>query len=694
VSEPEHLTPEDHTRLPSKARVRRLLKRATEVLSTSSRKELYVFVSSPAECAAERKLVDRLIDEINKSEQASQNRILFKSLRWENLPPGETQDGDYQGRISRLLRLAGRDRFELYLGFVRSQLGTPTPRYASGTVEEFEVALRERRKRGLPAEVLFYFIGEPKVRSPQVEAFQKELEDRKFLYSLVSDRKQFEARLREHLLHIVETWRGWRNRVKRLFHVFKLFVKLILVVAVVAYMVLEAWTVTAVRADVRSGEYQRAIDLWSTRVRYLPISSAMLQKDIDAALFQISARRLIKALLVQGIDPYTWKQRHLREFEVSALTRYAKQQLTNAHRAGSSADDPELRALIAMADDWVLAARLASDATKPGSRAGTSPIESFIAYAPRASVLAWLEKGIASNMPGSAAEAIVNAAAKRSDAAVTIATLEALRSGRLGKSAPTLPLNFTCAPSEQACASSSAVIERWLSEGADAPPANALGQLASWAQPSRLQASDRAFVDGRIVALMDQKQFDDISPALIGYLARSGSPVARTALSTRLTRHTPGEINFNSAERVALFDALPAIGVAEADRLALQLSQRSYDELSSLKGMKFIPSDAAVQAAYLRWLAGHGLAQWQMHRAWVKQLLDRGLRGDFDGFALQSFNDAFRGVLVQLDEPAFADLYGAVTSPVVDTADHALSGRHAYILRVLSGSGPTSLRGV
>jgi len=60
---------------------------------------LHLFVSSPGDCSAERTLVEEVVADVNRSAAAEQAAIEIKVLRWENLPPGETQGLDYQGRI-------------------------------------------------------------------------------------------------------------------------------------------------------------------------------------------------------------------------------------------------------------------------------------------------------------------------------------------------------------------------------------------------------------------------------------------------------------------------------------------------------------------------------------------------------------------------------------------------------------------
>ena len=113
-------------------------------------KRLTVFVSSPGDTAAERDIVIRVLERNSQGETARKLRIDFQALRWEDWPPGAGEPGDAQQHINRILKQAGLEYYDIYLGMMKGRVGTPTPRAASGTIEEFEVALLGRKKRLRP----------------------------------------------------------------------------------------------------------------------------------------------------------------------------------------------------------------------------------------------------------------------------------------------------------------------------------------------------------------------------------------------------------------------------------------------------------------------------------------------------------------------------------------------------------------
>jgi hypothetical protein len=171
---------------------------------------LHLFLSSPGDCQAEREKVREIVGRINVSAAARNRKIELKLVRWEDLPPGEAQPGNLQGRIDDLLKRYDLNHFEIYLGCMKDRVGTPSGEAKSGTLKELADATERRRKTGFPAEVLFYFVRERAARPVAVQAIADELTAKGFLYAETPSLEDF-----EHLTRIVTEWFAWRNRLRR-----------------------------------------------------------------------------------------------------------------------------------------------------------------------------------------------------------------------------------------------------------------------------------------------------------------------------------------------------------------------------------------------------------------------------------------------------------------------------------------------
>ncbi len=99
-------------------------------------KLLRVFVSSPSDTNSERELVERIIHEQN-TYWGEVLGIMFEYVGWEThtypaigVDPQEVINGQVTD-------------YDVYIGILATRLGTATPRFSSGTVEEFEGAYRK-----------------------------------------------------------------------------------------------------------------------------------------------------------------------------------------------------------------------------------------------------------------------------------------------------------------------------------------------------------------------------------------------------------------------------------------------------------------------------------------------------------------------------------------------------------------------
>lgn len=115
--------------------------------------ELKIFLASPSDVPTEKdRYVDQVIDEINRT-VASDKGVVLKVFRsGKNTFPGYGEDG--QAVVNEQIGKMGN--YSLFIGIMWNRIGTATPRAESGTVEEFELAIKALKKKGQP-QIWFYF---------------------------------------------------------------------------------------------------------------------------------------------------------------------------------------------------------------------------------------------------------------------------------------------------------------------------------------------------------------------------------------------------------------------------------------------------------------------------------------------------------------------------------------------------------
>lgn len=628
--------------------------------------------------------MEAVVADVNRSAAAQQAGIEIKVLRWENLPPGETEQLDYQGRIDDLLKRVGLERFEIYVGFMRTRLGTPTRRYPSGTVDEFETALDRKRRAGLPAEVAFYFLGPPEATSAQVASFRSDLTSRGFLFSEAADAHIFRSRLHEHLTHIINGWWQWKNRVRRSVRTLKIAGIGFGIIALWAYVAADAATYVRLERLLRAQQYATAVTSWRANGPWLLASHWLTRNRIYSAVQSVAAARLMQALLEEGVDPFTWKDDQLRPFEYSALSLYAHQQRAKDPDFRIESDAARRRALVALAADWKAARQLATRAALAAEGQNPPEMRDFIVHAPASEVITWLNEDRSNQMATYIAASILSDVKERDDFPVSIAALDAARSGRLGKEARDIDSDFGCQIDLAQCASmANALLVRWMRQP-DTPPPAPLGALLTFADPRRISDKDWRTIEPSLLALLSDRRFNDIESILIESLARSPSAASRAELLSLVRRHCVGSISFGFRERAALLDALPVLQADAPDRIALRVAKRSAAEAAELSSTAYAPDDSIVQSAYLRLLVHLPRFHWGTHRDWIRGLLDRRLSRKVPELEQADFDRAFAALLAQLDADRFLDLFEHLPAPLVDSIDTRLSERRDYLLDLLT----------
>ena len=127
---------------------------------------LRLVVASPGDVAKERRLVSRVVDEVNRV-TAEELGLIVKAILWEtDAYPGFHVEGP-QGLIDEVL---GLDSCDLLVGIFWKRFGTPTTDAESGTEHEIMRAYKSWKEHKRPG-IMLYFSRKP--YSPQTE---KELE--------------------------------------------------------------------------------------------------------------------------------------------------------------------------------------------------------------------------------------------------------------------------------------------------------------------------------------------------------------------------------------------------------------------------------------------------------------------------------------------------------------------------------------
>ena len=168
---------------------------------------LKVFVSSPSDVSNERSIVVEVMEEINRTWAAFLG-VRFEPILWEtHCRPG--QGSDPQQVINEQIP---KD-CDIYLGVLWKRFGTPTPRFGSGTEEEFRSAYTQHKKHPKKTSVLFYFKNEPVSPAEidpdnlaKINQFRKSLGPMGVLYWNFGAAEEFRQLTRIHLSRELQQW--------------------------------------------------------------------------------------------------------------------------------------------------------------------------------------------------------------------------------------------------------------------------------------------------------------------------------------------------------------------------------------------------------------------------------------------------------------------------------------------------------
>jgi hypothetical protein len=166
---------------------------------------LSIFLASPGDVSYERSRVGNFVSEWNDL-WGPELGIHLELLKWET-HAFPAAGSDAQDVINSQIE----DEYDIFVGIMWHRIGTPTPRAASGTEEEFGRALKRFRSEGRP-HLMFYFKDAPipmDADSSQVAAvaqFKARISAEGVLYWLFLDPQQFDQLVRVHITRTVQRW--------------------------------------------------------------------------------------------------------------------------------------------------------------------------------------------------------------------------------------------------------------------------------------------------------------------------------------------------------------------------------------------------------------------------------------------------------------------------------------------------------
>jgi len=112
--------------------------------------KIKIFLASPSDVKKERSYVVEVINEINRT--IASKGVILEVVSSEHTFPGYGQDG--QSVLNK--QIGAMKEYDIFLGIMWSRAGTATPRAESGTIEEFQRAVRAKKNHNKP-EIWFYF---------------------------------------------------------------------------------------------------------------------------------------------------------------------------------------------------------------------------------------------------------------------------------------------------------------------------------------------------------------------------------------------------------------------------------------------------------------------------------------------------------------------------------------------------------
>ena len=169
---------------------------------------LRVFVASPSDVPDERRVLEGVINEYNRT-WAKTLKVHLDLIKWETHTYPAIGD-DAQEVINRQVG----DDYDILLGIMWGRFGSSTGRAESGTEEEFNRAYRRSTSSPGSVQIMFYFKDAPIRRSEmdleqlsKVDAFQRRIAaEHGVLYDTFETTEEFRTKVLFHLSKVVQDY--------------------------------------------------------------------------------------------------------------------------------------------------------------------------------------------------------------------------------------------------------------------------------------------------------------------------------------------------------------------------------------------------------------------------------------------------------------------------------------------------------
>ncbi|XSG76263.1 hypothetical protein ACP8Y2_04525 [Herpetosiphon llansteffanensis] len=162
--------------------------------------QIRIFLASPSDVASERRIVQKVVNDINKTIAKDQNMIV-EILSSERALP----EYGVRGQASINRQIGNMKNIDLFIGILATRIGTKTPKAVSGTIEEFNRAKKHNAKLGYPDIWIFFkeisdqiINNSDEYQIRELEKFKKSIQP-KSLIKYYQNNKNFEDQLREWL---------------------------------------------------------------------------------------------------------------------------------------------------------------------------------------------------------------------------------------------------------------------------------------------------------------------------------------------------------------------------------------------------------------------------------------------------------------------------------------------------------------
>ncbi len=171
-----------------------------------TRQILKLFLASPSDTDAERKIVHEVVNAWNRSTGHNRGWQVDVFDYTKNVAPSYGRDGQkIINEASGSLR-----NYAFFIGILKHRFGSPTPRAPSGTKEEFGRAVRAYRSTGR-IEIMLYFSdaslkdtsNDSLIHKQKVNNFRKSVQHESF-YKTFKSQNDFRSQFSEHFLMQVE----------------------------------------------------------------------------------------------------------------------------------------------------------------------------------------------------------------------------------------------------------------------------------------------------------------------------------------------------------------------------------------------------------------------------------------------------------------------------------------------------------